>query len=101
MRRFKVGDRVVIRDETTLFHTRCQRYMRGRVGTVVEDRPAWVIPEDEAWGRDEDGRHEPFYVVSFKQTDLWPDYPGPDVDTLESEFSERWLEPAGEGERHP
>lgn len=43
------------------------------------------------------GRKEHFYVVRFKQTDLWPDYTGFDVDTLETEFSERWLEPADKG----
>ena len=67
---------------------------RGR--EIVEHRPEWVIPEDEAWGRDEDGRQEPFYVVRFRQRDLWPNYTGLDVDTLETEMSERWLEPASE-----
>lgn len=31
--------------------------------------------------------------MRFRQTDLWPDYTGFDVDTLETECSERWLEP--------
>jgi hypothetical protein len=96
MRRFELGDRVTVRDATTLFHTRTQAFIRGRTGVVVEHRPEWVIPEDEAWGRD-DGRKEPFYVVRFRQRDLWADYTGFDVDTLETECSERWLAPA-EGE---
>jgi hypothetical protein len=90
-RRFQIGDRVTVRQCTSLFHTRTQAYTRGRTGVVVEHRPAWVIPEDEAWGRD-DGRTEPFYVVRFRQCDLWPDYTGFGHDTLETEFSERWLE---------
>jgi hypothetical protein len=98
MRRFEVGDRVTVRDATTLFHTRTQAFTRGRTGTVVEHRPEWVIPEDEAWGRD-DGRKEPFYVVRFRQQDLWPGYTGSHVDTLETECSERWLVPAGEDAR--
>ncbi|MER7283839.1 SH3-like domain-containing protein [Dactylosporangium sp. NPDC000244] len=93
-RRFSIGDRVTVRDATSLFHTRTQRFARGRTGVVTENRPEWVIPEDEAWGRDENGRREPFYVVRFRQKDLWPDYTGFDVDTLETECSERWLEPA-------
>ena len=93
MGRFQVGDRVTVRQATSLFHTRTQAYTRGRTGVVVEHRPAWVIPEDEAWGRD-DGRTEPFYVVRFRQRDLWPNYTGFDRDTLETEFSEGWLEPA-------
>jgi hypothetical protein len=92
-RRFEIGDRVTVKDATTLFHTRTQRFIRGRTGTVVEHRPDWVIPEDEAWGRD-DGRTEPFYVVRFRQTDLWSGYTGFPADTLETEVSERWLEPA-------
>jgi hypothetical protein len=91
--RFELGDRVMVRQATTLFHTRTQAFIRGRTGVVVEHRPEWVIPEDEAWGRD-DGRKEPFYVVRFRQRDLWPDYTGFDVDTLETECSERWLVPA-------
>ena len=56
-----------------------------------------MIPEDEAWGRDDverGGRFEPFYVVRFRQIDLWPNYTGFDVDTLETEVSEHWLRPA-------
>ena len=92
-RRYAIGDRVTVKDATSLFHTRTQRFTRGRTGTVVEFRPDWVIPEDESWGR-EDGRQEPFYVVRFKQKDLWSDYTGFEADTLETEVSERWLEPA-------
>lgn len=95
MTRFRLGDRVTVRTATSMFHTRTQAYTRGRTGVVVEHRPEWVIPEDEAWGRD-DGRTEPFYVVRFFQRDLWPNYTGCDVDTLETECSERWLEPAQE-----
>jgi hypothetical protein len=95
LRRFELGDRVTVREATTLFHTRTQAFIRGRTGVVVEHRPEWVIPEDEAWGRD-DGRREPFYVVRFRQRDLWPDYTGFDVDTLETECSQRWLTPANE-----
>ena len=51
MRKFKIGDRVTVHDETSLFHTRTQSYARGRTGVVVDMRPEWVIPEDEAWGR--------------------------------------------------
>jgi hypothetical protein len=84
---------VRVRRATSLFHTRTQAYTRGCTGVVVENRPVWVIPEDEAWGRDQ-GRAEPFYVVRFRQCDLWPNYTGFDRDTLETEFSEGWLEPA-------
>lgn len=95
-RRYNIGDRVTIRNSTSMFHTRTQQFIRGRTGTVVENRAEWVIPEDEAWDRMDNGRHEPFYVVRFQQTDLWPNYTGFDIDTLETECSERWMMPAEE-----
>lgn len=98
-RKYAIGDRVTVLDATSMFHTRTQAFMRGKTGTVVEFRPDWVIPEDEAWGRDDaasGGRVEPFYVVRFRQKDLWTRYTGFDVDTLETEVSERWLQPADE-----
>jgi hypothetical protein len=95
VRKYQLGDRVTVRRATSMFHTRTQSFTRGKTGVVVDNRPEWVIPEDEAWGRD-DGRAEPFYVVRFQQRELWPDYTGFDVDTLETEVSERWLAPAEE-----
>jgi hypothetical protein len=100
---FGIGDRVTVKNATSMFHTRTQAYTRGKTGVVVEFRPDWVIPEDEAWGRDtpeRGGREEPFYVVRFKQKDLWPNYTGFDVDTLETEVAQRWLEP-GPRPAHP
>ena len=54
--KFEIGDRVTVRDATSMFHTRTQAFTRGRTGVVVEYRPDWVIPEDEAWGRDTPSR---------------------------------------------
>lgn len=91
--KFKMGDRVRIKDLPDLFYTRCQVYTRGATGTVtklVYESPA---PEDEAW--DNTDKPEWFYSVKFRQQDLWPDYPDLYAnDTLETEFSERWLEKA-------
>ncbi|CAM3059141.1 SH3-like domain-containing protein [Prescottella defluvii] len=91
MPKFKIGDRVVVKDQTSIFHTRTQAFVRNQTGVVVAHRPDWVIPEDEAFDKLETGRTEPFYVVSFKQTDLWPRYTGYDIDTLETECAEGWL----------
>jgi len=91
--RFKAGDSVRIRNLPDFFYTRCQVYTRGAVGTVtlaVYESPA---AEDEAW--DNTDKPEWFYSVMFRQKDLWPDYPDAfPNDTLETEFSERWLEKA-------
>lgn len=91
--KFKVGDRVRIRNLPDLFYTRCQVYTRGAVGTVTELVYESPAAEDEAW--DNTDKPEWFYSVVFLQRELWPEYP--DLygnDTLETEFSERWLEPA-------
>jgi hypothetical protein len=91
--KFKVGDRVRIRDMPDIFYTRCQIYTRGAVGTVTELVYESPAAEDEAW--DNTDKPEWFYSVVFLQKELWPEYPDLYAnDTLESEFSERWLEPA-------
>ncbi len=91
--RFKVGDRVRVRNLPDVFYTRCQVYTRGAVGTVTELVYESPAAEDEAW--DNTDKPEWFYSVVFRQKELWPEYPDLYAeDTLESEFSERWLEPA-------
>ena len=90
--RFKVGDRVRVRDVPYLFYTRCQMYTRGVVGTIAAYTYQDLIPEDEAFNWD--GRIEQYYIVRFRQKDLWPEYAF-DSDTLQTECPDRWLEPAG------
>ena len=89
--RFNVGDRVRVRDVPYLFYTRCQMYTRGVVGTVAAYTYQDLIPEDEAFNWD--GRVEQYYIVRFRQKDLWPEYPF-ENDTLQTECPDRWLEPA-------
>lgn len=91
--KFKIGDRVKVKDLPDLFYSRTMVYTRGAVGTVVrlvyESPPA----ENEAWDNTEVS--EWFYSVVFSQKDLWPEYSDTfEIDTLETELSERWLEPA-------
>jgi hypothetical protein len=89
--RFKVGDRVRVKDMPNLFYSRTQMYIRGVVGTIAECTYKDIIPEDEAFNRD--GRIEQYYIVRFRQKDLWPEYQF-ENDTLQTESPERWLEPA-------
>ena len=88
--RFKVGDHVRVKDLPNLFYSRTQMYVRGVVGTIAACTYQDVIPEDEAFNRD--GRLEQYYIVRFRQKDLWPEYPF-DNDTVQTESPERWLEP--------
>ena len=90
--RFNVGDRVRVKDLPNLFYTRTQMYVRGARGTIAARTYEDLIPEDEAWNR-EDAPREQFYIVRFRQRDLWEDYPFKN-DTLQTEFPDRWLERA-------
>lgn len=91
--KYKVGDKVRIKNLPDLFYTRCQVYTRGAVGEVTELVYESPAAEDEAWDNTENP--EWFYSVVFRQTELWPEYPAVySNDTLETELSERWLEPA-------
>jgi thiocyanate hydrolase subunit alpha/thiocyanate hydrolase subunit beta len=92
--RFNVGDRVRVKDLPNLFYTRTQMYVRGVTGTIAARTYEDLIPEDEAWNRD-DARPEQFYIVRLRQKDLWEEYPF-DNDTLQTEFPDRWLEPVGD-----
>ncbi len=91
--RYKVGDRLRVRDRLDIFYSQTPAYARGVVGTVVAVTYENPAPEDEAWGHID--RPEWFYRLRFKQQDLWPDEPDMNPnDTLEAEISDRWLEPA-------
>jgi hypothetical protein len=92
--RFNVGDRVRVKDLPNLFYTRTQMYVRGVSGTIAARTYEDLIPEDEAWNR-EDAQREQFYIVRFRQKDLWEEYPF-DNDTLQTEFADRWLEPVND-----
>ena len=91
--RFKVGDKVRVRDLPDLFYTRTQAYTRGCEAVVAklvyESPPA----EDESWDNTENV--EWFYSLVFKMSDLWPDYPDYFAhDTVETEIPEHYLEAA-------
>ena len=89
--RFKIGDRVRVKDMPYLFYTRTQMSVRGLVGTIAAITYPDLVPEDEAFNLD--GKVEQYYIVRFRQKDLWPEYAF-DNDTFQTESPERWLEPA-------
>jgi hypothetical protein len=90
--RFNVGDRVRVKDLPNLFYSRTQMYVRGVSGVIASRTYQSLVPEDEAWNRDE-AQPQQFYIVRFRQKDLWEEYPF-DNDTLQTELPEGWLEPA-------
>ncbi|HTI80852.1 MAG TPA: SH3-like domain-containing protein [Acetobacteraceae bacterium] len=89
--RFNVGDRVRVKELPNLFYSRTQMFVRGVHGTIAARTYEDVVPEDEAWDR-QDAVPEQYYIVRFRQKDLWEEYPF-DKDTLQTEFPDRWLDP--------
>jgi thiocyanate hydrolase subunit beta len=88
--RFKVGDRVRVKDLPNMFYSRTQMYARGVTGTIAARTYQDLIAEHEAFNWD--GRIEQFYIVRFRQKDLWEEYPC-ENDTVQTEVPDRWLEP--------
>ena len=89
--RFKIGDRVRVR-ELPAMYSRTQMYVRGVSGTIAALTYPDLLPVDEAWNR-YDARQEQYYIVRFRQKDLWAEYPF-ENDTLQSEYPDMWLEAA-------
>lgn len=89
--KFKLGDRVRVRDLPAMFYTRTPEYVRGAEGVIAELAYESPAPEDETWDR-VDAKSEWFYIVRFRQSELWDNYTGPSNDTLQTELPERWLE---------
>jgi hypothetical protein len=91
--RFGVGDQVLVRGLPTVFYTRTQEYVRGARGTVVKVSYESIVPEDEAFERD-DQTPQWFYIVRFRMADLWEPYAGCATDSLQTELPQQWLEAA-------
>ena len=93
--RFRPGERVRVRSEDRPGHVRTPGYVRGKMGRVESVLGEFRNPETLAYG--ETGLPErPLYKVSFRQVDLWEEYPGPADDELCMDIYEHWLEPTRE-----
>lgn len=92
--RFKVGDKLRVKDLQDIFYNQTPGYTRGAVGTVLSVVYESPPPEDEAWGNLDQA--EWFYLVCFWHAELWgADDPDTNPnDTVQAEMPERWLEPA-------
>ena len=96
--RFQAGQRVVVARRYPPGHVRTPYYCRGKAGVVERVLPAFVNPEEEAYGVNE-GPGMTLYRVRFRLVDVWPEYAGPARDTLDIEIYEHWLEPVPATER--
>jgi nitrile hydratase subunit beta len=88
--RFKVGDRVRVREWHPRGHTRCPLYIRGHVGVVTRLDGAFSIPDVEA--HSDDRVHEATYSVRFDADELWND--GQPGVTVNVDLWDNYLEPA-------
>ena len=93
MPRYQVGQKVRVLELNKSGHIRTPHYVRHRTGPVIQYCGTFLNPEELAVGNTA-GPAVENYRVAFKQKDLWPDYDGPDADTLVLEIYHHWLAPA-------
>ena len=69
--RFRPDDRVRARNLHPVAHNRQPRYVRGRVGTVVEDYGVYALQDSDEAGRQPCDRPQHVYSVRFEARELW------------------------------
>jgi hypothetical protein len=90
------GSRVRVLAHRIPGHCRTPAYLKGHVGEVLSLAGTYRDPEQLSY-------HRPglpprrLYRIRFRQRDLWPDYAGSPLDTLDADLYEHWLEPAAPG----
>jgi hypothetical protein len=93
MPRFQPGSQVTVRLGNPPGHIRTPWYIRGKTGTVERICGSFANPEELAYGRSGEPR-QVLYRVRFEQRHVWPDYRGPQNDTIDIELYEHWLDGA-------
>ena len=89
--RFAAGDPVRVRQMDPPGHVRTPWYIRGQVGVIERFCGTFPNPEETAYNRP-GLPAQPLYRVSFRQDDVWPEYDGSDLDCIEVEIYQHWLE---------
>ena len=87
--RFQPGDRVRVRLDYVPGHVRMPGYIRGKVGVVVSESPAYPFPDAHA--HSVEAADEPTYDVRFRAEDLWPDSAEPAL--VHAAVFQSYLEP--------
>lgn len=89
--RFRVGDRIRVRNLNPATHTRLPRYVRGCVGVIEIDHGVFAFPDTHAHGLGEKPQH--CYSVRFTARELW----GPaasERDSLVADLFDDYMDPA-------
>jgi nitrile hydratase len=87
-RRFQPGDRVRVKEDYVAGHVRMPAYIRGKIGVIVGQSPAYPFPDAHAHGVP--AADEPTYDVRFRSEDLWPN--GADPAAVHAGVFESYLE---------
>ena len=67
--RFRVGDRVRVRNHNPATHTRLPGYLRSKLGIIEKDYGVFAFPDTHAHGLPEKPQH--CYSVRFTARELW------------------------------
>ena len=86
--RFRPGDRVRVKEDFVAGHVRMPGYIRGKIGVVVSESPAYPFPDAHAHGVP--AADEPTYDVRFRSEDLWPN--GADAALVHAGVFQSYLE---------
>lgn len=87
---FSPGDKVRVIRTHPPGHRRTPYYIRGKTGEIERVCGAFRNPEELAYGFDGLPK-KTLYRVRFRQKEVWPDYRGPDTDTVDVDIFEHWL----------
>ncbi len=87
------GDKVRVIVTHPPGHRRTPFYIRGKTGVIERSCGAFPNPEELAYGFDGLPK-KTLYRVRFNQKEVWPNYAGPTVDTVDVDIFEHWLKPA-------
>lgn len=87
--KFKVGDRVKVKNHQPAGHTRLTHFVRDKTGIVtIVNAQAWVLPDTRAHNVGEN--LQPVYNVTFAAVELWGDAAEPNVE-VKVDLSEDYL----------
>jgi hypothetical protein len=67
--RFRVGDRVRVRNHNPVTHTRLPGYLRGKRGIIEQDYGVFAFPDTHAHGLGDLAQH--CYSVRFTAREVW------------------------------
>lgn len=87
--KFKLGDRVKVKNHQPAGHTRLTHFVRDKTGIVtIVNAQAWVLPDTRAHNVGEN--LQPVYNVTFAAVELWGDAAEPNVE-VKVDLSEDYL----------